>query len=147
MTIDELKNVDLESILDMNLEDIPEAADFVTPPVGFYRLGITKCEQKEMGENEGISVSFTVLETLETNKKDVTRVPDGSLFSVGYSGAFGLSNLKKQYKEVSEAGNYVTFRELIENLEGMEVFAIVKNRKDKNDPEKVYASVESVKPV
>lgn len=148
LTQDELKQIDVESLLDTQIDDIPLPADFVTPPPGYYRLGITKVEQKTIGANDidGVSVNFVVLETMELNKKDDTEVAVDSLFSVFYAVGFGLASLAKECKAIY-GDEKITLRELIERLDGMEVYAVIKNRKDKNDPERKYASVHQITPV
>ena len=148
MTQDELRSVDIESLLDMQIDDIPLPADFVTPPPGYYRLGIQKVEQKQIGANDldGISLNFIVLETMELSKKDDTPVNDESLFSVFWAVGFGIASLAKECKAIY-GDEKISVRELLERLDGMEVFAVIKNRKDKNDPERKYASVHQLTPV
>lgn len=148
LTQDELKSIDMQSMLDTNISDIPMPADFVTPPPGYYRLGITKVEEKTVGANEtdGIGINFVVLETMELNKKDDTEVAVDSIFSVFYAAGFGLASLAKECKAVY-GDEQITLRELVERLDGMEVYAVITNRKDKNDPERKYAGVRQITPV
>jgi hypothetical protein len=148
LTQDELKQIDVESLLDTQIDDIPLPADFVTPPPGYYRLGITKVEQKTIGANDldGVSLNFVVLETMELNKKDDTEVAVESLFSVFYAVGFGLAALAKECKPIY-GDEKITLRELIERLDGMEVYAVITNRKDKYDPERKYAGVKQLTPV
>ena len=148
MNQEELKNIDIESLLDTQIADIPLPADFVTPPPGYYRLGITKVEQKTVGANDldGVGISYTVLETMELSKKDDTPVADESLFSTFHAVGFGLAALAKECKAVY-GEEQITLRELVERLEGMEVYAVIKNRSDKNDKEKKYCSVHQITPV
>lgn len=145
MTQDELKQIDIESLLDTQIDDIPLPADFVTPPPGYYRLGIQKVEQKTVGANDidGISLNFIVLETMELSKKDETPVADESLFSVFYAVGFGIASLAKECKAIY-GDEKISVRELLERLGGAEVYAVITNRKDKNDPEKKYAAVKQL---
>lgn len=135
MTMDELLDNDLDSFADM-----PE---FVTPPAGVYTLNIVKMEAKTINDKPVMQINFKVLETAELTNAGDTPVDAGTPFNVSYflNSDFGQGALKKVTANIKEALGVRTTRELMEACQGMEVSAVLSNRKDKNDATKVYVQV------
>jgi len=140
----------LQSILAKPLDEVADLPEFITPPPGSYRLMITEVTSKEIGDKPAISVTYTVLATLELADKEDVPVPAGSL--CGEAFFFGdpekidktLSVIKLRYGALAEALAVTDVLSLLEKLEGIEITATIGNRADAHDKTKLYASYRNV---
>ena len=93
--------LDLESMADETLDEFQEAAEFINPPAGDYKLKsvsgkIAKFENDD-GEKQSIRVIIGTVETLELASDEEPPVPDGSLFALSFQGTKeGLETFKRE---------------------------------------------------
>lgn len=144
----QVENFDLDSILDMSLDDVEDLPEFVTPPPGHYKLLLKKLEQKTLSEKPALVFSYAVIETLELSNEADTPVA-GDLKSE-FSETFFLNNekglafAKKNLAPLSAHFGVKTVRELIAACEGgVEVAATIKNRANK-EKTAIYPSVSNI---
>lgn len=113
--------LDLESMADETLDDFQEAAEFINPPAGDYRLKsvsgkIAKFENDD-GEKQSIRVIIGTVETLELASDEEPPVPDGSLFALSFQGTKeGLETFKREARKITglESMDGMTLNDIFE---------------------------------
>jgi hypothetical protein len=99
--------LDLESIADETLDDFQEAAEYINPPAGDYKLKtvsgkIAKFENED-GVKQSIRVVIATTQTLELSSHDEPPVPDGSLFTMNFQGTKeGLELFKREARKICD---------------------------------------------
>jgi len=85
---DEETLLDMDSLDDLTLDDVDEAPEYMSPPSGKYRLGITESSiqsrEKDGETKQSIRITYQVRETLELNNQEDDLVPDRTLFSENF---------------------------------------------------------------
>lgn len=135
----------IDDLFSKSIDDLADLAGFETPPPGSYILEVS-CEVKKVNDKDAVEASFTVVETTELKEAGDTPVPNGTKFSTLFmlDNEFGVGNLKKFLKPFSEHYDEKGIGALIEQIKSVTIACLVKNRKDKNDPDKVYGSVSNI---
>jgi hypothetical protein len=135
----------IDDLFSKSIDDLADLPGFETPPPGSYILNVT-CEVKKVNEKDAVEASFTVVETSELANDSDTPVPAGTKFSTLFmlDNEFGVGNLKKFLKPFADHYDEKGIGALIEQLKDVTIACLVKNRKDKNDPDKVYGSVSNI---
>lgn len=148
-------SLDLGSMMDSALDNIPDAPDFNNPPAGDYRLAIkdTKIETYEAkakqgdpgGERQRIKILYTVEQTVAVANNEPP-VPDGSMLSETFQGTEqGLGYFKKRAKEVMNVSdlNGVPLREIFESMKGVQFDArlSIKKTPNPNDKDNPYENL------
>lgn len=113
--------LDLESMADETLDDFQEAAEFINPPAGDYRLKsvsgkIAKFENDD-GEKQSIRVIIGTVETMELASDEEPPVPDGSLFALSFQGTKeGLETFKREARKITglESMDGMTLNDIFE---------------------------------
>lgn len=144
--------VDMDSLLNQSLDDIPDLPDFVNPREGAYRLHVDTVDlAKEIGDTKAIQINYTVKELIEekgTTTGDV--VKPGDKFSELYfmstakGAAWTAGALKKLLQPVAERSGCVDLRATLVAFAGCDVAAMIKHQKDREDKSKVYAKVSKI---
>lgn len=147
--------LDLDSLLDSTMDNVPDVPDFLTPPDGLYKLACSdaKIEEYEVkkGENKGakrarIKITHKVVATIETNG---VPVPDNSLFSEQFMATEeGLKYFKKAATKMLNVSdlNGVPIREVLASLKDAEYDARVTTKKSKGDDGSEFENV-NVRPI
>ncbi len=141
------------SLLDMDLEEIADLPGFAVPPNGEYILKMT-CETKEVNKRKALETSFEVVECL---KQDDDTEPAGKIGDK-FSMLFFLENddpeklkitfgkLKELVAGVAESTGISNVGLLVRDvLASTVVQATVKRRVDKDDKDKIYATVKNLR--
>lgn len=143
----EIKNVaNIADLFSASLDDLADLPAFETPPPGSYLLR-ANMEVKEVNKKQCVEASFEVLETVElTNPAEDTAVVPGTKFSTLFmlDNQFGVGNLKKFLKPFQEHFQAANIGDLVGEIKDVDMACLVKNRQDKNDPDKVYGSVTNI---
>jgi len=113
--------LDLESMADETLDDFQEAAEFINPPAGDYKLKsvsgkIAKFENDD-GEKQSIRVIIGTVETMELASDEEPPVPDGSLFALSFQGTKeGLETFKREARKITglESMDGMTLNDIFE---------------------------------
>lgn len=144
--------VDLDSLYEQSLDDIPALPGFKLPNPGVYRLKIVAQGLKDINESRAHEIQYEVMETLELSDKGGAGeecIP-GDKFSQLYfmstpkSVAFNMSRIGELLKPVSEAFGVKKFKDILEKAVGCEVIAIVKLRQNKMNKEQWFPEVEEL---
>lgn len=153
----------LDNLLDQNISDIDDLPSYKVPPAGFYKLEITKAEQKEVkisGDRVAptLQMEYKILEVVDLKDQsqatEINRDEGGQpnqvfneayFFIPGQDTSKTVAAIKTAFKEVASGLGFTTMSELVNGLNGLTIFATVEHRKDKDDKEKVYARVGNVK--
>lgn len=149
--------LDLDTMMDISMDEVETLPDFVTPPAGLYELKVEKSEVDEYTpkvskENPNpkkatrIKILYSVVQTLETND---TPVKDGALFSESFMGTSeGLKFFKRQamnIMNVSDASG-ATLKDMMEGLKDTPFKAKITIRKTANPAGGEYENVQ-VRPI
>lgn len=124
-----------EALLDTHYSEIPALPKFCSFPTGTfkYRCTGTKLNPPADGKDLRIDITFEMLEVTEVAEGGLLPTPEvGSLMSVMFSGAKGIQRMTEVFKDVMVSLNISTPRELIEQLETVEVFGANKSRSYKD---------------
>ena len=136
----------MAALLDDNLEDVPDLPEFGTPPKGTYRLLHKGYETKKINDKLATECRFSIVETIELANENDTPPKAGMEFSelVWFHNdpmkAKGV--LKRQVNNLTGEFGTTNLAELMAKVKDMEVIAVVNTRRDKEDKERFYASVE-----
>jgi hypothetical protein len=144
----------LDNLLEDDLSTINDLPTYEVPPKGFYKLRVKAVEDKMITLKDGaqapvIQIDYIALEALElSDPTEEAKFKPNMEFGESYffhnDPEKTKSALKTTFAEVSVRFGCKTLKEMLEKLEGLEVFATVNQRKDKNDAEKVYAQIRNV---
>ena len=142
----EAQFANLDDLFAASLDDIADLATFETPPKGSYILSVTT-DVKEINKKPAIEAAFTVIETVELDNAADTPSKPGTKFSIAFMLGNPVSEGKlKQFLSPFAAhfGNTNVGQLVRDQIKEVTVAAIMKHRKDKDDPEKVYADLRNV---
>jgi hypothetical protein len=138
------KLMDVASLLDSNLDAIDDLPEFAVPPNGAYQLKVN-FELKEVNKKTCIEAKHTVISVVELENAQETPPKIGDQFSQLFmlDNEFGQGNLKKYaapffaHFGIQKYGQLMTLGEVV-------IACSVKQRKDKEDPSKVYGRVDNI---
>jgi len=137
------------SLLDKSIDDIDDLASFAVPPNGTYSLKVYT-ELKKVNDNECVEANFEVVDTVELADPTGTPPKTGDkfslLFKLGHEVGEGkMKEFLAPFAAASGERNVAKLlTEVLHKDQGLIVVGTVKQRKDKEDPEKVYASVKNI---
>jgi len=146
----------LDTLLEEDLTTIADLPTYEVPPNGFYKLLIKGVEEKMVTLKDGkgdaptININYVVKEAVEvSDPSESDKVKPDMEFGEGYmffnNPEMTKSALKTTFADVAVRFGCKTLKDILEKLPGLEIYALVKQRKDKNDPDKVYAQIRNVK--
>jgi len=152
--------LDMDSILGQNIDEVPDAPEFVTPPDGSYMLVVKeakseeyKRDNKDTGEEEKklrLKIIYEVVQTNELADAEEPPVAPKSLFSEQFmTNPDGLSYFKRQVKNIlgAETIKGTTISALLAALPSAPEFnadvRIKKSKgKDADGKSKVYSNIQ-----
>jgi len=140
-----LTQLDQSLLLSTDLSDLADLPDYKVPSNGYFKLSLD-VEVKQVNGKDAVTANYTVLETLELADPAATPPTVGDQFGEMFSldNEFGVGKLKKFLAPFAAAFGTTNIGGLLEQLNGVQVFATVRQRADKKDPSKVYAIVEGI---
>jgi hypothetical protein len=136
----------IDDLFSASLDDLADLPAFETPPAGSYIL-LVSTDVKEVNSKQCVEAAIEVVETVELADPAGTPVPTGTKFSQLFmlDNEFGVGNLKKFLKPFSEHYGTTNIGELVrDHVKNVTISALVKTRKDKNDPDKIYGSLTNI---
>ena len=141
---------DVSNLLDTDLQDLADLADFKVPAAGRYRLGLS-VETKEVGGHPAVVFNYDVQEVLELANPEDTPPTIGDKFGENFNidNEFGTGKLKKVLKPYAAHFNASNIGQLLSTLDGIVITGTVKRREDKeklddDGNKRVYGSVVNV---
>ena len=135
-----MSNLDnFDSLLDTHYDDIPDLPKYSLFPTSLLKLRATKVDITPPKDGRDASIQITAEflelgEPVSDEAQAVVPVPAiGSLISANFQGAKGVQRLKEIFKDIMVGLNVSTPRELLDQLEGVEFYAMnnVRGYKDK----------------
>ena len=136
--------VDIDSLLDVSLDDIADLPEFMVFPAGAHRCTIA-FEKKMIGTHPAVELKLTALETVELTDPSETPLEAGTESSVAYmlDNEFGQGNMKKVMKPLAEHFGITQVSQLMEAAKGTECLVVTKKRQNK-DKTATYLDVVSI---
>jgi hypothetical protein len=140
--VDNFTPFDENSLFAANLDDLADLPSFETPPEGSYILTVSLAGKK-INNKDAVEAAFEVVESVELADAADTPVAPGTKFSQAFflDNVYAVGNFKKLIAPLGAHFGISNIGELVRETQNITVAATVKNRKDKNDATKVYASV------
>ena len=132
-------------MLDDNLDDIPDLPVFGVPPKGSYKVMFKGLEPKSVNNKACQEVQVTIMETRELT--DPEAVPPAAGMEVSELVWFhndpvkAKGVLKLKFQAIADELHENNLKLLVEKAKGMELYAFIDVRKDKEDKEKLYPSI------
>ena len=145
-------SIDIDALLDGTLDDLADIPEFKAWPNGAHRATI-KWDIKEVGGQKCPELSMTAIETVELadaeNEKPLETGTGTSILFMfktkdGKANEIGQGQFKEVMKSLAAHFGEKSNRELMEESNGTEVLVVTKVRKDKNNPDKTYTSLENL---
>lgn len=138
-----MSDINVNDLLDMDLDDLADMPEYVTPPAGSYVLRLIKLGPKAIGDHPAWDLKAAIVATAELADASETPVADGSEFNCAYmmDNEFGQGAFKAAMAGLKDHFGVSKLADLREHVVGLEVFAQIKNRVDKKDKTKRYAEI------
>lgn len=144
----------LDSVIALDLSQIPDLPDYKSPPAGSYALMIEKVQAKEIADKTALQITYIVdqvLELVDAETPQEEQVIPGNKFTEAFffdkpeNIELTLGSLKKKFAGLAEAFGTTNLKEILEKAEGMKVLCTITNRVNKKTtPHSIYASVKDV---
>ena len=139
-----MSQVNLDSLLDISLDDLADLPEFKVFNPGAHRCTF-KMESKAINNHPSVEVKLTLLETVEL--ADASLEPDaaGTESSVAYmlDNEFGQGKFKEILKPLGAHYGMSKFGEIQEASAGAEVLVVTKTRQNK-DKTQTYLEIVSL---
>lgn len=129
----------LDAFLDIHLDEIPDLPSFLTIPNGAH---LVKLMVPKIDHDKGtISITGTYIGTEELdNADDSAKLPSGAGGFIGETFRPGKENpqagvqrIKMLFKDIADARGWMSVRDILNGIEGMEVIFVTKLRAGKKD--------------
>ena len=135
----------LGDLLDFNIDDLADLPAFKVLQPGAHKV-VLNWEEKKIGDHPALELKVKLVETLELADSNGTPDEPGTESSVAFmlDNEFGQGNLKEVLKPIGAHLGIGKLAEIIEASNGMEVTVVTKQRKDKEDKDKVYLQIKSL---
>jgi len=143
---DEAQFESLDALFGASLDDIADLASFETPKSGTYVLKVST-GTKKINKKDAVTADFEVVETIELKDPDDTPSKPGTKFNIAFiSGNKFSEGRLKQFlvpfgDKFGERNVGVLVRDTIKDIV---ITCQLGNRADKDDPEKVYATIKNI---
>lgn len=137
---------DIASLLEMELDDLPDLPEFFVPPSGTYAAKIT-LELKEIAKKTAIEATLELTEVGELANPTDTPPAAGTKCSQAFflDNEFGVGGAKELIAAFKSMG-VINFRTAVELVKGIEGVVTIKKQADKKDADKFYTRIQSFTP-
>lgn len=136
-------------LLDRSIDDIDDLASFAVPTNGTYSMK-TWCELKKINDNDCVEANFEIVDTVEMQDPTATPPKAGDKFSVLFmlEKEVGEGKLKEYLipfaAHFGERNLATLVTQTLNKDANILIVATVKQRKDREDPDKIYATVKNI---
>jgi len=133
------------SMLDDNLDDIPDLPVFGVPPKGSYKVMFKGLEPKSVNNKACQEIGISIMETRELADPDA--VPPAAGMEVSELVWFhndpvkAKGVLKLKFQAIADELQENNLKALVAKATGMELYAFIDVRRDKEDKEKLYPNI------
>ena len=134
----------LDSLLDASLDELADLPEFKVFPAGAYRCSFM-WEKKDINDKAAVEFKFKLLEVLELGDATAEAPAAESETSVAFmlGNEYGIGNLKRVLLPLGETMGTGNLRQIMENLKGAEVVAVMKTRQNKEKTQ-TYQDIVSI---
>lgn len=134
----------INDLFSASIDDIADLPSFEVPCPGSYIFEVT-LDIKKVNDKDVVEASYEVKELVEPANMGDTAVP-GTKFSTIFmiDNEYGIGNLKKFLQPFAAHFGNGNIGELIQEVKQSLIAATLKHRKDKTDPDRVYAVVSNI---
>lgn len=136
---------DLDSLLDLTLDDLEDLPEFKNFPAGAHRV-LATLESKEVNGKPCVEISFTYVscEELADPQEAEPKAGDkcSSLFFL--DNEFGQGALKKCAEPFAQALGLINLREIVEQTTDVEAVLVSSIQVDKKDSTKQYLRIQEI---
>lgn len=136
---------DIDSLLDISLDDLADLPEFGIYPSGAHRVTID-FESKTVANHPSIEMKMKYVEAIELVDAEATPPAAGAESSVLFmlDNEFGQGALKEVMKPLGEATGCSSVREIMAAAKGMEVVVTTVAKPDKKDPSVMRQNVKKL---
>lgn len=143
---DEPQFESLDALFGASLDDIADLASFETPKSGTY---ILRCSTgtKKINKKDAVTADFEVVETIELKDPDDVPSKEGTKFNIAFimGNKFSEGRLKQFLVPFAEHFQEKNVGVLIrDTVKDVIITCQLGNRADKDDPEKIYATIKNI---
>lgn len=141
-------STELDSLLDMTLDDLEDLPSFAPFPIGAHRV-LASFNTKDINGSPSVTLDFKMIENIEmaNSQDEVPKEGDTSNTMYRLGNKYAEGNLKKVAAPFMKALGFTKIGELIEGANDIECIIITGLRPDKNDKDKFYLDVKEVEVV
>ena len=127
-----MSDVNLDSLLDTQLDDLKDLPEFKVFPPGAHRCTINS-STKEINSHPAVEAKLTLISHEELSDATAEACEAGTECSVAYmlDNEFGQGNLKKTVAPLAAHFGTTSLRDTFEAAKGAEVLAVTKTRQNK----------------
>lgn len=138
-------NVNLSSLLDMQLDDLADLPEYVRINKGAHRVTV-EFIAKQVGDHPAWELKMKLLETLELSDSSDTPQAPGIESSCVYmmDNEYGAGEFKSIMKPIAAALGVTNIGQIIEAIKGSEAAVVIGWRHAKDDKDKIYLQVKSL---
>lgn len=148
MQLEEMKNLNLASLLDANIDDLADLPPLEAPPTGMYTFNLKIVSDRKINDKEAVIMELEVVEVLEVaNPEEADQAKVGQKFSEAFilGNEIAVGRMKMALKPIGEGLGVTKIADIIAATSaGVQITATNKRRVDKTDPDKKYASLSNI---
>lgn len=146
---EDLKDQDIEALLDLPFSEIAKTKSFITPPKGSYIFDVVKCAKGVVGQGENetpaVIMHFSLNTVVEMLHPEDDKEPEvGSLVNLSYLGGSSIQRIRTIYGEIAVALQAENLGQLLEKFEGCKIACVVGHRKNKQNADEPYPTFSEV---
>lgn len=144
MTTQATEIASLDALFAMSIDDMADLPSFEVPCEGSYILEIS-LDTKKIKDVAALEANYTVVELVEPATPGETATP-GTKFSVAnlLDNKYGVGNAKKVLATFADFAGSRNPSGIVAAVKDVRIAATLKHRKDKNDPDKIYANISNI---
>ena len=135
----------LDLLLDATLDDLQDLPSFKPFPIGAHRC-LATFGTKEINGKAAVTLDFKYIECIELADPTDEAPKEGDTSNTMFmlDNEFGQGNLKKCAAPFAAALNLTSLRDIVEQVQDIEVVVMTGLRTDKNDADKKYLQIKEI---
>ena len=140
--MNDMTNID--SLLDLSLDDIADLPEFKVFPIGAHQCTIS-FEKKQIGTHPVVEMKLVAIATVKLADPTETPLEAGTESSVAFmlDNEYGMGNMKKVMTPLAQYFGLSKVQEIIEASKGLEVLVVTKQRQNKEKTQ-TYLEIVSI---
>lgn len=152
LTMEDLKGLSAEDLLNVDFSSMEEVAGFLQPPKGLYvfdvpTIGFVNVAKEGAPANMAVQVEFVIRETVQLANETDTPCKAGDKFTMTWRGGQGVAYLRSDFQEVITTLGTKDLAGFMAALPGATITGEVSYRLDKDDKDKKYIQLRHLRMV